>query len=55
VILFRRPVVSSFRAEQVPSEATDPSRRSFLKIGCACFIALTEAAVKGVVRNGSCA
>jgi hypothetical protein len=40
VILFRRPVASSFRAEQVPSEATDPSRRSFLKMGCACCVAL---------------
>ncbi len=40
MILFRRPVASSFRVEQVPSQAADPSRRSVLKIGCACCVAL---------------
>src|SRR5436190_5923905 len=51
MILFRPPVASSFRAEQVSSEAKHPSRRSFLKFGCACCVVLATPSAYAVTPS----
>lgn len=49
--LFRRPTPSTFRAEAICADEFMPSRRRFLKLGCACCVVLAAPEAYGATAS----